>query len=95
MPVPTPEPGPDQEQSPGPTPSPDAPDQIREGWGGPGWAWVEGSADTGPLPRCDGPGCRGPGRRAQARTEGVAAAEPSPLLVPEPALAGCGRRRPG
>jgi len=34
----------------------DAIDQAREVWGGPGWAWVEGSADTGPVPLCDRPG---------------------------------------
>jgi hypothetical protein len=68
MPAPTPEPGPEEDQKPGPTPSPDAGeaaqadpgpdavDQAREVWGGPGWAWVEGSADTGPVPLFDRPG---------------------------------------
>jgi hypothetical protein len=67
-PAPTPEPGPDEDQTPGRIPSPDAGeaahadpgpdavDQAREGSGGPGWAWVEGSADTGPVPLCDRPG---------------------------------------
>jgi hypothetical protein len=68
MPAPTPEPGPDGDDAPDRTPSPDAgeaahadtgpdaADQAREGWGGPGWAWVEGSADNGPVPECDRPG---------------------------------------
>ncbi|HEV2244748.1 MAG TPA: hypothetical protein VGR98_27175, partial [Streptosporangiaceae bacterium] len=46
MPAPMPEPGPDEEQPPG----------GAQWWGGQGWAWVEGSADTGPMPECPRPG---------------------------------------
>src|SRR5215831_1153731 len=46
MPVPIPEPGPDEEQPPG----------------GPRWAWVDGGADTGPVPGCERPGPQ-PGSR--------------------------------
>jgi hypothetical protein len=51
MPASTPEPGPDE-------PTPDTGNDL-PAWpleSGPGWAWVEGSADTGPLPGCDRPG---------------------------------------
>src|ERR1700730_17041274 len=37
---------------PGPESGPDA----EAGWGGLGWAWVPGSADTGPVPGCERPG---------------------------------------
>jgi hypothetical protein len=30
--------------------------QAQPVWGGPGWAWVEGSADSGPVPGRDRPG---------------------------------------
>jgi Domain of unknown function (DUF222) len=62
MPAPTPEPGPDEEQSPAGALSPEGDETADAGpalpgrWGGPGWAWVEGSADTGPVPLCDRPG---------------------------------------
>jgi len=46
MPAPIPEPGPDEEQPPGGT----------LWWGGQGRAWMEGSADTGPMPECPRPG---------------------------------------
>src|SRR5215469_10772329 len=37
-------------------PGPDTAGQAREGWGGPGRARPESSADTGPVPECDRPG---------------------------------------
>jgi Domain of unknown function (DUF222) len=46
MPAPIPEPGPDEDRPPG----------GAQWWGGQGWAWVEGSADTGPMPECPRPG---------------------------------------
>jgi hypothetical protein len=62
--------GPDDQQPPVGAPGPggrpadatgaaEPQDAGRPAWplmGGPGWAWVEGSADTGPLPSCDRPG---------------------------------------
>jgi len=64
MPAPTPEPGPDEGQLPGGALSSegdetaDAGPAPTERWGGPGWAWVEGSADTGPVPLCERAGPR-------------------------------------
>jgi len=63
MTAPIPEPGPD-EQPPGGAPGPDEARSARggpgldcgAGWGGPAWAFVPGSADTGPVPRCERPG---------------------------------------
>jgi hypothetical protein len=46
MPAPIPGPGPEEEQPPGGAPW----------WGGEGWAWADGSADTGPMPGCPRPG---------------------------------------
>ena len=51
MPAPIPRPGPDEEQPPG-----GALGQGGEQQSAPGWAWVEGSADTGPVPLCERPG---------------------------------------
>ena len=45
------DPGPDPGRLPAGAVGPDAVDQAREVRGGPGWAWVEGSADTGATPR--------------------------------------------
>src|SRR5260221_9095386 len=64
MPAPIPEPGPDEPPvgARGPDEDPQAPDgpgagqDARDGWGGPGWAWGPGSADTGPVPRGERPG---------------------------------------
>jgi Domain of unknown function (DUF222) len=96
MPVMTPEPGPDDEQPVGGAPSQDAaPPTLGElnasperetpqRWGGPGWAWVEGSADTGPVPEVDRPGVQPDGLTGgglptvldyQALLDGLAAAE--------------------
>jgi len=50
------DPGPDPGRLPAGAVGPDAVDQAREVRGGPGWAWVEGSADTGPVPLCERPG---------------------------------------
>jgi hypothetical protein len=46
MPAPIPERGPEEEQPPG----------RAQWWGGEGWAWADGSADTGPMPGCPRPG---------------------------------------
>src|SRR5260370_7819749 len=70
MPAPIPEPGPDEPPvgARGPDEDPQAPDgpgvghDARDGWGGPGWAWVPGSADTGPVPACEHPGPQPAGR---------------------------------
>jgi hypothetical protein len=51
MPAPIPRPGPDEEQPPGGALGPGGEQQSAAGW-----AWVEGSADTGPVPRCERPG---------------------------------------
>jgi len=96
MPVTTPEPGPDDEQPVGGAPSEDAAPPARgqldaspeqkttQRWGGPGWAWVQDSADTGPVPEVDRPGIQldglaGSGLPAgldfQALLDGLAAAE--------------------
>jgi len=96
MPVTNPEPGPGDEQPVGGAPSQDAapprlgkldagPEQeTTQRWGGPGWAWVEGSADTGPVPEVGRPGIHrdglaGGGLSAgldyQALLNGLAAAE--------------------
>jgi hypothetical protein len=62
MVAPIPEPGPDEGQSPGDASSPEGDETPDEGpapaerWGGAGWAWVEGSADAGPVPLCERPG---------------------------------------
>src|SRR5258707_15655747 len=71
MPAPIPEPGPEEPPvgARGPDEDPQAPDgpgagqDARDGWGGPGGAWVPGSADTGPGPRGERPGPQpaGPG----------------------------------
>jgi hypothetical protein len=50
------DPGPDPARPPAGAVGPDTVDQAREVRGGPGWAWVEGSADTGPVPLCERPG---------------------------------------
>jgi len=51
MPATVPRPGPDEEQPPGGVLGPGGEQQSA-----PGWAWVEGSADTGPVPGCERPG---------------------------------------
>ena len=64
MPAPIPEPGPDDPPAGARGPhedlqasdGPGAAQDARDGWGGPGWVWVPGSADTGPVPRCERPG---------------------------------------
>src|SRR5260221_2139785 len=57
--------------------------QAQDCWRGPGWAWVEGSADSGPVPEVDRPGIQpdGPaggglpaGLDYQALLDGLAAA---------------------
>src|SRR5215470_461177 len=73
MPALIPEPGPEEEQPPG----------GAQWWGGQGWAWVEDSADTGPMPECARPGPQAephtadglpPGLDYAALVEGLAAA---------------------
>jgi hypothetical protein len=61
VPTPIPEPEPDKDQPPGGAPGPDVEQQSAH-WGGPGWTWVDGSADTGPVPECGRPGPQ-PGSR--------------------------------
>ena len=56
MPAPTPEPGPDEEQPPGGAAGTGGERESAQWWGGRGWAWAEGSADSGPVPWCGRPG---------------------------------------
>src|SRR5260370_12045363 len=63
MPAPIPEPGPDEPPvgARGPAEDPQPPDRpgagqdARDGWGGPGWAWVPGGPATRPRPPCGPP----------------------------------------
>jgi len=55
MPAPIPDPGPDEDQPPGGAPTPDE-EETAQWWGWQGRAWVDGSADTGPVPGCPWPG---------------------------------------